>query len=288
MNRVAILSVTLLAFCAISGFAQRGTGTGRAGPGRSGYDKPEEGIPVTDPLVVSKCGTCHTKDEKGNLVANLLGAFNARRLGRSHQANGAAQRAQDQCLRKPRSIVKYLATCHGLAPEEAKPVMYMPEHRIVDETNIPNDTVRAACTTLSCVWKGSVVAAFQRRLAIARKPARALYAQAEAHFRRPPGGEVAEEVVALPSPAPAAPRRRMRRPRRPTEPGDGRAGFSCQGRALHTPEWAAWRSRIRAPRISRQMAGFRHHPGHGKYVGEMIIEPGPAEDEFKTTVTMKS
>src|SRR5262249_45477369 len=29
--------------------------------------KPEEGIPVTDPLVIAKCGTCHTKDDKGNL-----------------------------------------------------------------------------------------------------------------------------------------------------------------------------------------------------------------------------
>ena len=28
---------------------------------------PEEGIPVTDPLVISKCATCHTKDAKSNL-----------------------------------------------------------------------------------------------------------------------------------------------------------------------------------------------------------------------------
>ena len=28
---------------------------------------PEEGIPVTNPLVLAKCGGCHTKDEKGNL-----------------------------------------------------------------------------------------------------------------------------------------------------------------------------------------------------------------------------
>src|SRR5437870_8705557 len=30
-------------------------------------EKPEEGIPVTDPLVIAKCGTCHTRDDKGNL-----------------------------------------------------------------------------------------------------------------------------------------------------------------------------------------------------------------------------
>ena len=29
---------------------------------------PEEGIPVTSPLVISKCGGCHTKDHKGNML----------------------------------------------------------------------------------------------------------------------------------------------------------------------------------------------------------------------------
>src|SRR5271155_4523165 len=27
----------------------------------------EAGIPVTDPLVIAKCGTCHTRDERGNM-----------------------------------------------------------------------------------------------------------------------------------------------------------------------------------------------------------------------------
>jgi len=27
----------------------------------------DAGIPVTDPLVIAKCGTCHTRDERGNM-----------------------------------------------------------------------------------------------------------------------------------------------------------------------------------------------------------------------------
>src|SRR5258708_35915420 len=27
----------------------------------------EEGIPVTDPLVIAKCGDCHARDEQGNM-----------------------------------------------------------------------------------------------------------------------------------------------------------------------------------------------------------------------------
>src|SRR6516162_8751590 len=37
-----------------------------AGPAAA-EEKPEEGIPVTDSTVLAKCGTCHTKDDKGNL-----------------------------------------------------------------------------------------------------------------------------------------------------------------------------------------------------------------------------
>ena len=45
-----------------------------------------------------------------------------------------------------RSIVKYLSTYHGLAPEEAKAVMYLPEHRMHRRNRIfPNDAVKGAC-----------------------------------------------------------------------------------------------------------------------------------------------
>ena len=27
----------------------------------------EDGIPVTDPVVIAKCGTCHARDERGNM-----------------------------------------------------------------------------------------------------------------------------------------------------------------------------------------------------------------------------
>src|SRR5580658_7063516 len=113
-------------------------------PAQEPAEKPEEGIPVTDPLVISKCGTCHTKDDKGNLTriswerATPEGWEEA--IKRMMRLNGLTLTPAEA-----RSIVKYLATYHGLAPEEAKPIMYMAEHRIADEASIPNDDVRGAC-----------------------------------------------------------------------------------------------------------------------------------------------
>src|SRR5271170_7150498 len=105
---------------------------------------PEEGIPVTSPLVISKCGACHTKDEKGNMLrlswerATPEGWEEA--IKRMVRLRGVSLTPEEA-----RSILKYLATYHGLSPEEADPIMYYAEHRIQDETNIPSDDVRGAC-----------------------------------------------------------------------------------------------------------------------------------------------
>src|SRR5215471_12303502 len=45
-------------------FAQRGPGRGAADT----QTPQENGVPVTDPLVIDKCSACHHEDEKGNLT----------------------------------------------------------------------------------------------------------------------------------------------------------------------------------------------------------------------------
>ena len=104
----------------------------------------EEGIPVTDPLVIAKCSGCHKKDEKGNLTriswerTTPEGWQEA--LKRMIVVNGVSLTPLEA-----RAMVKYLSTDHGLAPEEAQPVMYDAERRIQRETNIPNERVEHAC-----------------------------------------------------------------------------------------------------------------------------------------------
>src|ERR1700689_1850867 len=93
---------------------------------------PEEGIPVTNQLVISKCGSCHTRDEHGNMLriswerATPEGWEEA--IKRMVRLRGVSLTPDEA-----RTILKYLATDHGLAPEEAKPIMYYAQHRIQDE-----------------------------------------------------------------------------------------------------------------------------------------------------------
>jgi quinohemoprotein amine dehydrogenase len=222
--------------------AQRGGGAAAAPT--PGGDVPEEGIPVTDPLVISKCGTCHAKDAKGN-----MGRLSFERstpegweeaVKRMVRLNGLVISPTDA-----RAIVKYLATYHGLAPEEAKPVMYMPEHRVLDETLVPNDAVRTACTTCHPIGRGLSWRRSKDDWKLLENLHVALYAQAEAHFRRPQGGPGGGGGGGAQAPAAAVPGA----PPQP-EPGEAALEFFAKSAPLHTPEWVAWRARLRAPRIA--------------------------------------
>src|SRR5579871_6127319 len=113
-------------------------------PSDAAKSTPEEGIPVTDPLVLSKCGGCHVKDSHGNLSRISWERATPEQweeaLKRMIRLNGVTLAPAEA-----KAIIKYLGTYHGLAPEEAKPVMYIAEKRILNETSIPNDTIRGAC-----------------------------------------------------------------------------------------------------------------------------------------------
>ncbi len=124
-------------------------------------DKPkessEEGIPVTNQLVISKCSTCHKKDDKGRMTRisyeRLTPEGWQQVIKRMVRLNGLVMTPEEG-----RAIVKYLSTYHGLAPEEAKPAIYEAEHRVLDET-VPDESTRTACTI--CHTYGRIIS--QRR-----------------------------------------------------------------------------------------------------------------------------
>ena len=193
----------------------------------------EEGIPVTNQLVIDKCAGCHTKDAKGNLA----------RISWERSTPEGWEEAVKRMMRlrgltlnpeEARAIVKYLSTDHGLAPEEAVPVMYYAERRIVDETNIPNDNVKGACASCHAFarpmsWRRS--AADWKALANLHI---ALYPQADELFRY---GLRAGDEGGEPGTGPK------------TVPLDAALSYLGKTAPLLTPEWAAWRARMRAPKL---------------------------------------
>jgi len=241
--------------------------------GNGGLEESEEGIPVTDALTISKCGTCHTKDAKGNLsrlswIRTTPEGW-SQAIKRMVRQNGLQISPTDA-----RSIIKYLASDHGLAPEEAKPVMYMTEHRIVDETLIPNEAVRGGCASCHAFGQPMQWRRSKADWKLLQNLHVALYAQAEVMYRRPASAAGQE--------GPPDPNDRG-----PTQ-ADAALDFLSKNATLHTPEWEAWRARMRTPQLAGKWLVTASAPGKGRFVGEMTVEPGAGKDEFKTSVVLTS
>jgi quinohemoprotein amine dehydrogenase len=282
----------LAAFLSGGAMAQGGRGGRGGGGGAAPGQSSEEGFPVTDALVISKCGTCHTKDAKGNLS----------RISWIRTTPEGWQQAIKRMVRlngleltpaEARSIVKYLSSSHGLAPEEAKPVMYMAEHRIIDEP-VPNESVRSTCMGCHAFGRAMQWHRTKEDWTLLTNLHIAMFPQAEAQFRRNAnagGGAGAGGrggrggAAAAPAGAPA---------------GGGTGGaassppildqtldYLAKNYGLQTTEWSAWRTRMRAPRIAGKWLISAHAPGKGYYTGEMTITPGAAEDEFSTSAKLQ-
>jgi quinohemoprotein amine dehydrogenase len=267
--KILLASILALPMLAL---AQKPQAAPSAEPAQSA---PVEGIPVTNQLVISKCGACHTRDQKGDML----------RISWERATPEGWEEAIKRMVRlrgvtltpdEARSVLKYLATDHGLAPDEAKPIMYYAEHRIQDETNIPNDSVRGACANCH---------ALARPLSWRRSPEDwkdlanlhvALYPQADEAFRLGiNAGGMDEE-------------------RHHLEPGaalpvDVALAYLSKTAPLDTPEWAAWRARMRAPKLEGRWIVNAYLPGRGKYYGEMeVTTKSGTDDEFTTKVKLVS
>ncbi|MEO0031085.1 MAG: quinohemoprotein amine dehydrogenase subunit alpha [Pseudomonadota bacterium] len=265
------------------GAAGLGTATAVTGQASAGMAEPtetEEGIPVTDGLTREKCGACHVADAKGNLsriswIRTTPEGWD-QAIKRMVKLNGADVSPEDA-----RHIVRYLSNSHGLAPEEAKPVMYLTEKRLVDETTIPSESVRQGCAACH---------AFAQPLSWRRSSLEwknlqdfhiALYSQADAQYRKvatdEPGATIGEPRPVVNKPGALA-----------LTDGQVALDYIRKVAPLRTPEWMAWSSRIQAPHLAGKWLVSASLPGKGRFVGTMTVSPGGADDEFTTATALRS
>jgi quinohemoprotein amine dehydrogenase len=209
----------------------------------------EEGIPVADPLVMAKCGACHASDERGNMERISWERTTPEGWQEALKKMVLEKRVELTPL-EARSIVKSLSATHGLAPGEARPVMYYPERRVWDESSIGAEgPLSSACTECH---------AAARPLSW-RRSAEDWMKLADSH--------VTQYKV---------------------KGSDAAIAFLSKTAPLHTAEWAQWSARSSPPNPAGRWLVTAHLPGRGKYAGEMQVDPGTAPDEFATRVTLHS
>jgi quinohemoprotein amine dehydrogenase len=206
------------------------------------------GIPVTDPVVIAKCGSCHPMDAQGNMQRVSY----ARATPEGWQAvlkrklrTGRITMTQQEA----RDMVKYLSDTHGLAPEESKPVMYETERRVHDETGSANEALLETCAKCHTLAR----ALSWRRSADDWKEFAATHA-ARYHFK------LNDDLVKML--ADAAP--------------------------LETPEWVSWAARKQTGELTGRWLVTAHLQGRGQYCGEVLITAGSSPGEFLTRARLRS
>ena len=237
-------------------------------------DKPkesaEEGIPVTNQLVIDRCSSCHKKDEKGNLTRISFERTTPEGwqqvIKRMIRLNGLTVTPEEA-----RRIVKYLSNNHGLVPEEARPAFYEAEKRVIDE-KLPDESLRATC--ILCHSLGRVLSQRRSReewellgnMHVGLFPVVSF--QGFYRFPQPPG-----------APPPTDPDQR--------HPLDKSIDYLAKNYPLTTPEWGAWRANMRAPKLQGRWLVSASQIGRGQMYGEMVVEPTQIEDEFTTKLTLR-
>ena len=222
----------------------------------------EAGFPVKDPLTLSKCGTCHAPDAKGNMTrisyirTTPEGWEEA--IKRMVRLNGLQLSPEEA-----RSILRYLSDYHGLAPEENAKIAYFTEHRILDE-NIPNSAVAHACAACHALAKP---------LSWHRTPADWQYLE-NMHMAFFPSAR----FTAFDHPHE---RGDASAPKGPT-PAEQAIEYIVKSSPLHSTEWAEWQASMQLPRLAGRWLISGNEPGKGRAFGEMTVEPNATGDAFVT------
>jgi quinohemoprotein amine dehydrogenase len=163
--------------------------------------------------------------------------------------------------------------------------MYFVEHRIQDE-EFPNETVREACAACHPIARARSWYRSKEEWDLLVNMHRGYFIVSEQSFRGRGGAGGATTPAAGRGGRGAAATATTAAPADTRPASDQAVEYLAKDFPLDTPAWAAWRARMRAPKISGRWLITGEQAGRGKVIGEMVIEPGAADDEFTTNVKL--
>ena len=235
----------------------------------SGVVLPAGGIPVTSEVVHRVCGACHPSDDQGRMSRISYQRTTPegwqQTIRRMVLLNGLRIEPADA-----REAVRYLATSHGLAPEEARLGGFEVERRNIDFRYEADPATQRTCNR--CHSIGRVLN--QRRT---REEWDLLTAMHRGYY---PLADVQGFLTGdwLGGPLPAV-----------EEGGDARTAVDravdhlAEVFPLDSPAWARWSANMRTARLEGTWVLVGRERGQGPVYGEVVVEADPAApDRFET------
>src|SRR5262245_3076314 len=142
----------LLLIASLPLVAQQPATAPQGGRGGAAAAPAEDGIPVTDPEVVKACGSCHVPNDK-----KMMTRISYRRatpenweltIRRMMSLNNVQITPETA-----RRVIKSLSDSHGLAPEEARSIMFDAERRLMDFTYQGDKETHDLCSTCHSIGR---------------------------------------------------------------------------------------------------------------------------------------
>ena len=240
----------------------------------------DEAIPVTDPVVVRACGSCHARDDKQRMTR----ISDRRATPENWELTIRRMMSLNNVQLTPetaRAVIKSLSDTHGLAPEEARPIMFEAERRLVEVTYDADKDTHTLCSR--CHSIGRVLSERRTRDEWTRLIAMHRYYYpgidgASGGFRRggPPPGSVA-----------AAARGRAGDPSgrgaEEPQPMDKARDALARSFPLISADWTAWSAAMRTPRLAGRWAIAGYQIGKGPVFGQLTIAGRPGVADGFTT-----
>jgi quinohemoprotein amine dehydrogenase len=249
----------------------------QAASAQGGAAAKDDGLPIRSELVLQKCGGCHKADDQ-----KRLSRISYRRatpenwehtIRRMVTLNKVALEPSDA-----RKILKYLADNQGLAPEEARPVAFEAERRMVDVSYDADKETATVCSSCHSIgrWQSERRTGEEWGLLLAMH--RGYYPLVDNQPMNQGQGF-----------------RRTRAPQ--TEPGsDGRPpdnrhpmdrviAHLSKAFPLTTPEWSEWAAASQPVNLAGKWALSGYAAGKGQVFGQVTVTADPADPDSFITET---
>ena len=233
----------------------------------------DEGIPIQNELVRSRCGSCHKIDDTMRMSRISYRRASPenweKTIKRMVSLNHATLEPADA-----RNILKYLADHNGLAPEEVRPIAFEAEHRLVEYTYTADKDTSDTCSACHTIARVMSERRTKEEWGLLVSMHRGYYPLVD---NQPMNGGQGFRRTRPPQTEPGA----DGRPPDNRHPMEKALDHLSKTFPLATPAWATWTASMQPAKLAGRWAISGYQTGKGPIVGQVVVSADPqAPDSF--------